>query len=116
MDANEELARMRDIAATLSGPGLRTNAERAELGARLARHVETLDELLSHHALLPHAWHQPDQPFTVTITRQQLQDWAGRPLSDDDVDALDSCIPISPIPDAIAAIVKHALPRPDSAP
>lgn len=38
---------------------------------------------------------------TVTITREQLEAWAGRELTDAMVDAIDGCIPDSSIPDAI---------------
>lgn len=41
---------------------------------------------------------------TVTITRKQLEAWAGRELTDEMVDAIDACIPDSTIPDAIGEI------------
>lgn len=45
----------------------------------------------------------PDQG--ITITREQLAAWAGRALTDDEVERLDECIPNSSIPDAIDTIV-----------
>lgn len=39
------------------------------------------------------------------ITREQAEHWAGRPLSDEDLERLDEAIPFSSIPDAISAIV-----------
>ena len=48
--------------------------------------------------------HGDDRP-TVTIIREQLECWAGRPLSDDEVSDLDDRIPQSSIPDAIGNIV-----------
>jgi hypothetical protein len=42
---------------------------------------------------------------TVEITRDQLECWAGRELSDEEVARLDECIPNSSIPEAIGAIV-----------
>lgn len=48
-----------------------------------------------------------DRP-TVRITRAQLEAWAG-PLTDEQVDLLDDCIPHSSIPEAIATIVREAL-------
>lgn len=41
---------------------------------------------------------------TVEITREQLNCWAGRDLTDDEVDRLDDAIPHSSIPDAISVI------------
>jgi hypothetical protein len=45
-----------------------------------------------------------DDRHTVTITRDQLEAWAGRSLTDEMVDAIDDCIPNSTIPDAIGEI------------
>ncbi|WIM95791.1 hypothetical protein ACTOB_007925 [Actinoplanes oblitus] len=45
-----------------------------------------------------------DRP-TVTITREQVECWAGRTLTDDEVYVLDGCIPNSSIPDAVGDIV-----------
>ena len=42
---------------------------------------------------------------TVIITPEQIECWAGRPLTDDEVSRLDDCIPNSSIPDAVADIV-----------
>ncbi|MFB7837814.1 hypothetical protein ACWIGW_44765 [Nocardia brasiliensis] len=39
------------------------------------------------------------------ITREQAESWAGRPLSDEEMDRLDDAIPNSSIPEAIGAIV-----------
>jgi hypothetical protein len=111
MDPDETIRRMRELAAALTGPGLRTNAERARLGADLADQVEALDGWLSRGGVRPQAWIRPGEPHTVTITREQLENWAGRALADDEVDTLDSCIPDSSIPEAIATIAAHALTR-----
>lgn len=46
-----------------------------------------------------------DDRLTVTITRDQLECWAGRELSDDEVARLDDAIPMSSIPEAIGTIV-----------
>jgi hypothetical protein len=43
--------------------------------------------------------------YSVTITREQLEAWAGRELTDTEVDAIDGVIPNSSIPDAINEIV-----------
>ena len=43
----------------------------------------------------------------ITITRAQLEAWAGRPLSDGEVDTLDDAIPNSSIPEAVGVIVAH---------
>ncbi|SDT74204.1 hypothetical protein [Actinoplanes derwentensis] len=62
------------------------------------------------------SWHTPQAAtefvpvdrfgqLTVEITREQLQEWAGRSLTDDDVYSLDDAIPNSSIPEAIAVIV-----------
>ncbi|MEU7905863.1 hypothetical protein [Actinoplanes sp. NPDC049118] len=42
---------------------------------------------------------------TVEITREQVECWAERALTDDEVSRLDDCIPNSSIPDAVADIV-----------
>lgn len=47
---------------------------------------------------------QTPEPLTVTITRDQLECWVGRELSDDEVRALDDAVPHSSIPEAIATI------------
>lgn len=41
----------------------------------------------------------------IIITREQIEAWAGRSLTDDELDRLDECIPHSSIPDAIDTIV-----------
>lgn len=41
----------------------------------------------------------------VTLTRDQLESWAGRELTDEEVEALDTAIPESSIPEAVATIV-----------
>lgn len=50
--------------------------------------------------------------ITVEITRQQLEEWAGRRLTDEQVERLDGCIPNSSIPEAIGVIVAEALNLP----
>ncbi len=50
---------------------------------------------------------------TVEITREQLEAWAGRPLSDDEVARLDEAIPNSSIPEAVEAIVASFDPAAD---
>lgn len=42
---------------------------------------------------------------SITLTRSQLEEWAGRPLSGGDLDRLASAIVNSSIPDAINEIV-----------
>lgn len=39
------------------------------------------------------------------ISRDQAESWAGRTLTDDEVERLEECIPNSSIPDAIGTIV-----------
>lgn len=46
----------------------------------------------------------------ITLTRDQLEYWAGRQLSDEEVEALDNAIPNSSVPEAVAIIVE-GLPR-----
>lgn len=41
----------------------------------------------------------------ITLTRDQLESWAGRALTDEEVVALDTAIPNSGIPESIATIV-----------
>lgn len=41
----------------------------------------------------------------ILLTRDQLECWAGMPLTDDMLTVLEDCIPNSSIPDAINAIV-----------
>lgn len=40
----------------------------------------------------------------IELTREQLNDWAGRILSDGEVEALEEAIPNSSIPEAIGTI------------
>jgi hypothetical protein len=47
----------------------------------------------------------PDDQPGITLTRQQLENWAGRPLSDEELERLDDAIPNSSIPEAIGTIV-----------
>lgn len=54
------------------------------------------------------------EPLTVTITREQIECWAGRRLSDDEIARLDDCIPNSSIPDAIGEIVAQFERDPDA--
>jgi hypothetical protein len=42
----------------------------------------------------------------LTLTYEQLAAWAGRELSDDEVERLDEAIPNSSIPEAIGTIVE----------
>lgn len=41
----------------------------------------------------------------ITLTREQLECWAGRTLTSDEIARLDECIPMSSIPEAIGQIV-----------
>lgn len=41
----------------------------------------------------------------IVLTREQIESWAGRSLTDDEMERLDECIPHSSIPDAIDTIV-----------
>lgn len=45
----------------------------------------------------------------IILSRDQLEAWAGRPLSDEEVEAIDECIPNSSIPDAIDTIANEAI-------
>lgn len=47
--------------------------------------------------------------LTVEITRDQLEAWAGRTLTDAQVAQLDQIIPDSSIPDAIGVITSEAM-------
>ncbi len=51
--------------------------------------------------------------LTVEVTRDQLEAWAGRELTDEEVTRLDDAIPNSSIPDAVEAIVGSFLPDSD---
>jgi hypothetical protein len=51
------------------------------------------------------AEHRLDADVVPLITREQLESWAGRPLTEDDLDRLDDAIPNSSIPEAIGEIV-----------
>lgn len=42
----------------------------------------------------------------ITLTRDQLESWAGRELTDDEVETLDTVLPESSIPEAIGEIVR----------
>lgn len=77
------------------------------------RAVRLWEETLSHAN--PAAWIeevmgsgalQSISPWQL-ITRAQAESWAGRPLSDEEMDRLDNAIPNSSIPDAINAIVAN---------
>lgn len=46
----------------------------------------------------------------ITLTRDQLESWAGRALSDEEVEVLDGAIPNSSIPDSICIIVESMEP------
>ncbi|MGW4720856.1 hypothetical protein [Nocardia sp. NPDC004260] len=46
-----------------------------------------------------------DSTTRSLITREQAESWAGRALSDDEMDRLDDAIPNSSIPEAIATII-----------
>lgn len=41
----------------------------------------------------------------IVLTREQLEAWAGRTLTDDQIERLDNAIPNSSIPEAIAEIM-----------
>jgi hypothetical protein len=45
----------------------------------------------------------------ITLSRDQLEAWARRPLSDDEVEAIEECVPNSSIPDAIEVITNEAI-------
>lgn len=45
-----------------------------------------------------------DGRLTVEITREQLEAWAGRALTDEQVARLDRCLPDSSIPEAVGTI------------
>lgn len=41
----------------------------------------------------------------ILITRDQIETWAGRSLSDDELDRLDEALPHSTLPDTVGLIV-----------
>ena len=45
----------------------------------------------------------------ISLSRDQLEAWARRPLSDDEVAAIDESIPNSSIPDAIDTIANEGI-------
>ncbi|AGB26990.1 hypothetical protein Mycsm_06887 (plasmid) [Mycobacterium sp. JS623] len=45
----------------------------------------------------------------ITLSRDQLEAWARRPLSDEEVEAIDDCLPNSSIPEAIDVIANEAI-------
>ena len=47
----------------------------------------------------------------ITLTRDQLEAWAGRALTDEEVEDLDRDIPNSSVPEAISTIVDFWTPR-----
>lgn len=49
----------------------------------------------------------PDDRPGITLTREQLESWACRTLTDEEVEALEESIPNSSIPDAIATITER---------
>lgn len=52
------------------------------------------------------AQHRLDANVANLITRHQLESWAGRALTDDDIERLDEAIPHSSIPEAIGTIIE----------
>lgn len=48
----------------------------------------------------------------ITITRGTLQDWVGRPLTDDEVERIFTALPHSSVPEAIATIAANLTPQP----
>lgn len=54
-----------------------------------------------------------DRRQGITLSRDQLEAWARRPLSDNEVEAIDECIPHSSIPDAIETIANEAIANHD---
>jgi hypothetical protein len=82
MDPNETLRQIRELVAAVTGPGLRTNAERAQLGAELAGLLEEFDAWLCRGGVLPQPWRRPGPPRTVTIIGERRE-----PASDAATDA-----------------------------
>ncbi len=59
---------------------------------------------MADHAASLTAAYLPAEPVSVVITRDQLEAWAGCPLTDDQVAQIDEAIPISTVPEAIGDI------------
>jgi hypothetical protein len=55
---------------------------------------------MSHFDLPEHFTDGPG----ITLSRAQLEAWAGRNLTEDEVDRIDAAIPFSSIPEAIGVI------------
>lgn len=81
--------------------------------ARTWKHLEQASPGLLQAPLVVRVWelaaiiaqHRLDSNVPQLITREQLECWAGRPLTDDDLDQLGEEIPNSSVPDAISTIV-----------
>ncbi len=56
------------------------------------------------------AAHEPAR-VGVTLTREDIEEWAGRPLTDEEVARLDDALPYSSVPEAVATIVGHLSPE-----
>lgn len=92
MDPNATLAEIREILARpmyIHG------------GWRLAVLVKALEDWLTSGGFLPDEW----APSRIVISRSQLQEWAGRAVSDEAMERLAGGIPYSAIPEAISTIV-----------
>ena len=50
-----------------------------------------------------------DSRHGITLSRDQLEAWAHRPLSDEEVEAIDECVPNSSIPNAVEIIANEAI-------
>lgn len=74
------------------------------MGAQSRTHAEQ-DETCSDGGEPAESSTEEREMKTITLTRSQLETWAGRPLSDDDLDRLALAIVHSSIPDAINEIV-----------
>ncbi|TMR88146.1 hypothetical protein [Nonomuraea basaltis] len=50
----------------------------------------------------------------IVIPREQIEQWGGRPLTDDEMARLQKAIATSSIPEAVGALIGTFLPRPDA--
>jgi hypothetical protein len=61
---------------------------------------------------------RPDAPADddrpgVSFTREQIEAWAGHPLTDDEVSALEDTLPLSSLPEVVATVAFSLFPTED---
>lgn len=105
MDPNEALTRAREAYALYTGDG-KDDGGAAWAAVDLAGAFHELDRSLSRGGFPPEQWRAG---AGLCFSRDQVEEWAGRPLTRAELDRLAAALPHSSLPECVAEVARAVI-------